>query len=390
MERIHVQLRPDKAAKLESIGLSFHDWDQYWKEDVAYRFTLAQVDHLEEVTEELHQLCLQAVDHVIEHGRLGELGIPPAFHAAIAHSWQAGDASLYGRFDLAYDGHGPAKMLEYNADTPTSLLESAVAQWYWMEDVFPGADQFNSLHDKLVQRWQAIAAPGSRLHVASIKDNEEDWVCAQYLVETALQAGLQAQRLDVESIGWDSVAEVFVDEEEQPIELLFKLYPWEWMMTEDFGAQLADALMAGRIRCVEPIWKSVLSCKAILAILWQLNPGHPNLLEAHFEPGTMSAYAKKPFYSREGANVALYRDGIVATQSAGPYGTEGYVYQALAEMPCLHGRYPVIGSWVVGNSAAGMCVREDDSPVTTNMSNFVPHFFDQEHIDPYNAKDHTP
>lgn len=375
MQRVHVQPRPDKAAKLEAIGLSFHDWDHYWKEDAAYRLTAAQVDELEDATQELHQLCLQAVDHVIEHRRLGQLGIPTEFHEALAHSWRAGDASLYGRFDLAYDGNGPAKMLEYNADTPTSLLESAVAQWYWMEDVMPGADQFNSLHDKLVARWKTLAAGASRVHVASLRDNEEDWVCAQYLVETALQAGLRAQRLDVESIGWDSARGLFVDEEDQQIELLFKLYPWEWMMTEAFGAHIPEALRAGRIRLLEPLWKSVLSCKGMLPILWELFPAHPHLLEAHFEPGKMDSYAKKPLYSREGANVTLYRRGQVAVQAEGPYGAEGHVYQALAPMPCFEGWYPVIGAWVVGDSAAGMCIREDRSPVTTNMSHFVPHFF---------------
>jgi glutathionylspermidine synthase len=36
---------------------------------------------------------------------------------------------LYGRFDLAYRGDGPPKLLEYNADTPTALFEAAVVQW---------------------------------------------------------------------------------------------------------------------------------------------------------------------------------------------------------------------------------------------------------------------
>lgn len=371
MERINSPVRPDHGRKLEAIGLSFWQWDSYWKEDACYRFTLAQIDELEAATSELHNLCMRAARHAIEHDRLGELQIPADFHAAIKSSFEAGDFSLYGRFDLAYDGVHPPKMLEYNADTPTSILESAVAQWYWLKDVFHEDDQFNSLHERLVARWYELDEP--LIHFASIADNEEDWVAVTYLMETAIQAGKEVVHLNVEQIGWDSVQRAFVDMQGKRIACLFKLYPWEWLMREPFAKHIA----ASGTRFIEPIWKSVLSCKGILPLLWELFPGHPNLLEAHFnEPRGLAAYARKPLFSREGANIELHRDGkMVHHNNGGPYGAEGHVFQALAPLPCFNGVYPVIGSWVVGGEPAGICIREDVSPITTNMSNFVPHFF---------------
>ncbi len=372
MERLHSTVRPGHGEKLEAIGLSFWAWDNYWKEDVCYRFTAAQVDEIEEATAELHRLCVHAVRYAIEYGRLDELQIPQEFHAAIKASFEANDFSLYGRFDLAYDGINPPKMLEYNADTPTSILESAVAQWYWMEEVFKDDDQFNSLHEKLVARWDAL--PDEPLiHFASIADNEEDWVAITYLMETAVQAGKQAVHLTVDQIGWDARQKIFVDTQGKPIRCLFKLYPWEWMMRESFGAHVAES----GTRFIEPLWKSVLSCKGILPLLWELFPNHPNLLEAHFDrPQGMTAYARKPLFSREGANIELHRGGAVAHHSNdGPYGEEGHICQELATLPCFAGMYPVIGSWVVGDEPAGMCIREDVTPITTNMSYFVPHVF---------------
>lgn len=370
MDRSVRAVRPDHGKKLESIGLSFWQWDNYWKEDACYRFSSAQIDEIEAATAELHGLCIQAVRYAIERDRLGDLQIPQAFHAAIKSSFYADDFSLYGRFDLAYDGSNPPKMLEYNADTPTSILESAVAQWYWLEEVFGDDDQFNSLHEKLVARWREL--PDEPLiHFASIADNEEDWVAVTYLMETALQAGKQVEHVSLEQIGWDSLRKVFVDNQERPIKCLFKLYPWEWMMRESFGAHVVES----GTRFVEPIWKSVLSCKGILALLWELFPNHPNLLEAYFDsPHGLTSYARKPLYSREGANIELH--GRVACRSNdGPYGVEGHVYQELFPLPCFDGMYPVIGSWVVGDEPAGMCIREDISPITTNMSYFVPHVF---------------
>jgi glutathionylspermidine synthase len=374
MERIATSPRPDYGRKLEEIGLSFHSWDDYWKEDACYRFSSSEIDMLEAVTEELHGMCIEAVRLVIREDRFAQLRIPQEFHAAIRQSFERDDFSLYGRFDLAYDGKSAPKLLEYNADTPTSLLESAVAQWYWLQDKYPQQDQFNSLHERLVERWHLLGARRT-IHFASIAGNEEDWVCTAYLMDTATQAGHVARRIDIEDIGWDEANQRFVDMENRPIDTLFKLYPWEWMMREEFGSRLLKA----PTRFIEPIWKSLLACKGILPILWEMCPGHPNLLPAFFEDDErrlqLNSYAKKPLYSREGANIELHERGKMLAQDDGPYGAEGAIYQALHLLPAFGDRFAVIGSWIVGNQAAGMCVREDVSPITTNMSNFVPHLF---------------
>jgi glutathionylspermidine synthase len=371
MQRLTLTPRPNKASKLEEIGFSFHSWDDYWNESVCYRFNSQQIDELEAVTEELHNMCMQAVDHVISHKRLLQLGFPVHAHSLIEHSWQKREPTLYGRFDLAYDGKSPPLMLEYNADTPTSLLESAVAQWYWLQDVFPQADQFNSLHERLVKRWQQMGID-TPLHIASLDGNEEDWVCTHYLIETALQAGLRAEHITIENIGWKSNQKCFVDMGGKPISVLFKLYPWEWVFAEPFGKHI----LGSQTRFIEPAWKAVLSCKGILPVLWELFEGHPNLLPTYFEADRLKHYARKPLFSREGSNVQLNTPQGLQLPTSGPYGAEGFIYQALAPMPQFEGRYPVIGSWIVGDQAAGMCIREDKSPVTTNMSQFIPHFFE--------------
>ena len=129
---------------------------------------------------------------------LRRLRIPLHAWDVIAESWKRRDPSLYGRFDLAYDGAGPAKLLEYNADTPTSLVEAAVAQWHWLEQLIASGtlpkntDQYNSLHEKLIERWRAVrdAWGIGKVHVSCVKDHDEDWGNTEYLRDCALQAGL--------------------------------------------------------------------------------------------------------------------------------------------------------------------------------------------------------
>ena len=156
--------RPDWQAKVEALGLDFHTGggEPYWWEAACYGFSAAEVDAIEEATDALHQLCLEAVDRLVAGGDFSRLHIPDPFWTWIAESWRRRDPDLYGRFDLVFDGNGPPKMLEYNADTPTALLEAAVVQWYWLEEVKPGCDQFNSIHGKADPRVVGTAPAASR------------------------------------------------------------------------------------------------------------------------------------------------------------------------------------------------------------------------------------
>lgn len=373
MRRVKCEPRPDWKRKFEQFGFSYHSLDgKYWDESVCYRFSSSEIDMLEEITGELHGLCLKAVQHVIDNELFERLRIPDALVPMIRSSWQKREPSLYGRLDLSYDGINAPKLLEYNADTPTSLLEAAVAQWHWLEET-GRPDQFNSLHEKLIARWREIRAQlplSSVLHLSCVKESEEDWVTTEYLRDTALQAELDARFVYIEDVGWNS--EQFVDLDGEPIKAWFKLYPWEWLCREEFGPHLSPS----GIRVIEPAWKAILSSKAILPLLWELSPGHPNLLPAYFAPGKLgSRYAAKPIYSREGANVELHIDGKTESQPGG-YGDEGWVYQGLALLPDFDGNYPVLGSWIVGDEPAGMGIREDSTLITTNTSRFIPHYFD--------------
>lgn len=347
----------------------------YWDESAFYRFSSDEVDCIEEATAELQTLCRTAVDYVIRNGLFGVLGIPEEYIPMVIRSWEMGEPSLYGRFDLCYDGAGPPKLLEYNADTPTSLLEASVVQWFWLKDTFPAADQFNSIHEKLLSFWSSWPyLDCGAVHFSCVRESAEDLGNIEYLRDVAIQGGMRTRFIYLEDIGWSSGAEKFVDLENATIETLFKLYPWEWLIREEFGLYLDRS----GPRVIEPAWKMILSNKGILPILWQLFGGHPNLLESHTDEGDMGGdYVRKPLYSREGENIRIVKNGTVV-ESPGGYGSEGYIYQRYYPLPEFSGNFPVIGSWIVGGEPAGMGIREDRSLITTNGSRFVPHLFEED------------
>lgn len=350
----------------------------FWNESAYYSFSMDEILELERVTQDLHDKCLETVDFVITQKRYRDFHIPEFAWPAIERTWEEDSPSLYGRFDLRYDGKGPAKLLEYNADTPTSLLEAAAIQWYWLEDTHQGQDQWNSIHERLVACWKRHTPrlPNKKVHFSYTAEEEsgEDLMTVSYLRETANQAGLSTETLAVEEIGWEHEPGRFVDANATPITAIFKLYPWEWMFTDPFGNLALQNLE--QTRWIEPTWKCILANKAILALLWERYPGHPNLLPAFLpSSGYLSSYVRKPLLGREGANVEIVTPGN-SYSKPGPYGAEGFVYQEYAPLPDFDGQHPVLGAWVVDGEAAGLGIRESDTLITDNLSRFVPHLID--------------
>jgi glutathionylspermidine synthase len=370
MKRYLIKERPNWKQKVEAIGFIFHSLEgKYWDESACYAFSEAQIDALEEATKTLYAMCLEAVAKVVREKRLHEFAIPTAFHELVEQSWLRGDTTLYGRFDLAFDGE-TIKMLEFNADTPTSLLEASVVQWYWLQDFNKNLDQFNSIHEKLLAQFQHFRNKNIReMTFACIHSSQEDYMTTAYLQDCATQAGLLTDFLDIPDIGWDGAH--FVGLNEKPIRNLFKLYPWEFIFKEEFSQFIPQT----NTKWIEPLWKSILSNKMILKILWEIYPNHPYLLRTECSPSDMKSYVKKPILSREGANIEIFEEGKVVALSAGDYGEEGYIYQEYVELPNFMGNRPVIGSWVIGNEASGIGIRETNGLIHDNLARFVPHYF---------------
>ena len=366
--------------RLESNGFGFHTDENnipYWIEHYYYSISDQFAHDIYEATNELWQMCLAAVDHVIENNLFDKFHIPRYIQDHIKHSWDNDSPSIYGRFDFVYDEKlKQLKVLEFNADTPTSLYETGVIQWQWMQHYFGNSvDQFNNVHDQLIETWRTLKPylKGNTLHFSCMRETLEDLTNVEYLRDCAIQAGITTKLIYIDDIGWDG--ENFKDLEEEVITDIFKLYPWEWLIFEPFSVHITND--QAQANWIEPSWKMILANKAILPILWQLYPNHPLLLEAYFdEPKAMINYVKKPLLSREGANITLYQQGEITEATAGEYGDEGYICQALANLPKQTTGYSIIGSWIIGQEPCGITFRESDRQITTDKSRFIPHIIE--------------
>jgi glutathionylspermidine synthase len=382
MQRITIEERDDWKAQADALGFNFHTLygAAYWDESACYRFSLKQIEEdIEDPSGEIENMCFEVVNRAVDSEEiLQKLAIPEAFWDYVRSSWQSRERNLYGRLDFSYDGKGPAKLLEYNADTPTSLYESAAFQWVWLEQAIereiipPGCDQYNSIHEQMIEAFGNMGIEG-RLHMASCKGSSEDEGTVRYIEECAVQAGIDTAFLYMEDIGIDGDGR-FTDVDDMSITTLFKLYPWEWVMSDDFGRHVPGS----GVTFIEPAWKAILSNKGLLPLLWEMFEGHPNLLPAYFadDPRASNmpgAYVRKPLLSREGGNIELISPEGPPVSVDGPYGEEGFIVQAAHPLPVFEGNHTVIGSWLVASQPCGMGIREDESPITKDTSRFLPH-----------------
>ena len=381
---------PDSSSPQSAPGVG--NERPYWDESACYEFTAAEIDRLEAAANTLQEMCLAAAQKVIDEKRYEELEIPAAAVPMIEWAWNEEPPAIYGRFDVLFDGSGPPKLLEYNADTPTSLVEAAVIQWHWLKDLQQSSgflsaddDQFNSLHERLIAKWKDVDAYLSKPVYFASADYAEDRLTIAYLRDTAEQAGIKTRQLAMREIGWNERRGVFVDtgKYEDAIRSIFKLYPWESMMEEEFAEQCLRTYK--QMRWIEPIWKMLLSNKGILPVLWEMYPGHELLLEARFVDGSSgwepeAGWVRKPMHSREGANIVMKLEDGRKIETAGEYTNRKMVDQRLGPEVRFDDasgaqRWPVIGLWMIDQECGGMGIREDAGRVTGNLSSFVPHYF---------------
>ncbi len=320
MERINIVPRNNWESKIQAQGFVYYKG--YYNEDTAYKFTASEIGNIEVATREIFDMCLKVVQYVIDNDLWDEFFIPRKYADLIKWSWNEDLMSFYGRFDLAYNG-SDIKLLEFNADTPTALFEASVIQWYWLQEYNSSKDQFNSIHEKLVDHMKVCNQyfQDGKLWFSCVNHSQEDFITVKYMQDVAQQAGIENNFTYIEDVGLNT-GKQFVTKSGELIKNIFKQYPYEWMFYEEFG----ELLIATKDECfwIEPAYKSILSNKMLLKYLYQLFPNSPYILPCEFGKPITKNYVKKPVFSREGANITIVSNGTIADETKGEYGEEGF------------------------------------------------------------------
>ena len=343
------KIEPLDNGYLESIGFGWHtdlDGSRYISNELV-SITQDEAEAFYEATNELYDMYVAAAEYVINNDLFHELGIPFNLVDIIKSSWE-NDVHwhLYGRFDLAggIDGK-PIKLIEFNADTPTSLFETAIIQWAMLKfNNLDEAAQFNDVYEALVENFKRLVTlqedtsrfdeyyEGWKILFSSIAGSVEDENTTRLLESAARDAGFECDFAFVDEVSFDDENGIFWNG--QNWEYWFKLIPWEMIAIDesDLALIIKNIIKNQKAIILNPAYTLLFQSKGIMKILWDLYPNHPLLLESSFEPLKGKKQVKKPFLAREGANVSIINsDGSIEIQNDGEYANGKFLYQEFAD-----------------------------------------------------------
>jgi len=377
-------------AYLEQLGFVWHtdsDETSYLSHQLV-EITEAEAEAYYEAGNILYDMFVAAGEHVVENDLFHEIGIPFNLIDQIKESWENEvHWHLYGRFDLAggIDGR-PIKLLEFNADTPTALFETAIIQWAILkQNAMDASKQFNIVYDKLLENFKRLVTleesveefekhyDGWKFLFTAVRGSAEEENTVRLLQHIASEAGYETEFAFMDEVELDSEEGIFYQDE--PYELWFKLVPWEDIAIEEseLGALLGDIIANQKAIIFNPAYTLMFQSKGIMKILWDLYPDHPLLLETSFEPLEDQKQVKKPIFGREGGSVSIIDEkGSVLLSEEGDY--EGFtpIYQAYVELPSDADGARYQAGVFYAYESCGLGFRKGGE-IMNNMSKFVGH-----------------
>ncbi|MDO9305165.1 MAG: glutathionylspermidine synthase family protein [Sulfuricurvum sp.] len=383
-------INPINDSILDEIGFAWHT-DSDESKYVADELVIVSDHEAEayyECVNELYDMYATAAQHVIDNNLFFDLGIPFNLIEAIKKSWD-NDVHwhLYGRFDLAggIDGK-PIKLIEFNADTPTSLFETAILQWAILKhNNMDEERQFNNIYEAISENFRRLVTlfddpsefekhyDGWKILFSSVSGNTEEEQTVRLLQQMAIDTGFETGFEPLGGVKFDE--EGIYDSNDIPYEYWFKLFPWEDIaIDENELAVLLTTIMNNQKAIIlNPAYTLLFQSKGMLKILCDLFPESPYLLKTSYEPLQGLQCVEKRMFGREGANVKILdASGNVLEANDGPYGNFKPIYQEYVEFPKdIKGNSYQAGVFFA-YEACGLGFRRGGK-ILNNMSKFVGH-----------------
>ena len=384
------KITPLDTDYLESLGFVWHtdsDESSYISDELVV-ISEDEAEAYYEATNTLYDMYVEAAEYVVEHNLFHEIGIPFNLVEVIKESWE-NDVHwhLYGRFDLAGGVDGkPIKLLEFNADTPTALFETAIIQWAMLKKSgLEEKSQFNALYESLVNNFKRLVTleedvstfeeryDGWNFLFTSVKGNSEEENTVRLMQHIATEAGFKTEFAYIDDIEFSAGNGIFY--QHKNYELWFKLIPWEDIALEesDLAMLLTNIIKNQKAIIFNPAYTLLFQSKGLLKILWDLYPNHPLLLESSFEPLEGKKQVQKPVFGREGGSITILdEESNKLAHAEGDYDSHKMVYQAYTELSTDAQGLSYQAGVFYAYEACGLGFRKGGK-ILDNMSKFVGH-----------------
>ena len=336
---------------------------------------------------------------------LRDLGIPEEALSAVRVLVNPEVVTVIGRFDFAKTIEG-LKLLEFNADTPTSVVEAffvnpKACSFFGAKNTNEGMElHIREAFQTILKSYQDLGYATDSIVFSALSWHDEDRDTVKYLLD---QSGLKATFVALEDlrISEDRLC-ALIDEGMIPIEVWYRLHALEKLAVESderdnypTGAHVLDLVARKKLAIINPPSAFVSQTKALLSLIWNLHEVNEfytseehQLIDKYMLPTYMenrflhkAPYVTKPIFGREGGAVCIFEaDGVMVEQDRDDYyWDQPMIFQKRVEMEEVEnnsekgfyrGRL-LWGSFLVGGKASAICARIGER-ITGNLACFLP------------------
>lgn len=404
-------------------------WDWLYGQEYALaglcRIRQSQLAELRRASEALGRVYARTV-HIVQQGEPAlwtELGLPEAAFGALQLRFDDTVPTMIGRFDFALTPDGP-KMLEFNSDTPTGIVEAfhvngRICEAYGAVDPNEGCRMaLAAAFERMLRLYREAGYAARRVVFSALDWHEEDAGTTRYLLQQSGVAGagfvpladlrVEGDRLWAPSLLPEGTAVAAGEPPSmQPVDVLYRLHALE-KLAEDrdtdgypTGEHALRLIADRRLAIMNPPSGFVAQTKALQALIWNLHEAGeffteeehdtirrymlPTYLEPCFEAGM--PYVAKPILGREGSGVTIYDGSGAARESSGEneYADQPMVYQQYTELPPVRvetasgpfdGRL-LWGCFLIDGRGSAVVTRVGGT-ITNNLSYYLPCALEEE------------
>ncbi len=384
------KVNPLDDKTLEELGFTWHtdsDGTKYVSDELV-QISQDEAEAYYEATNAIYDMYVEAAEYVIKNELFFELGIPFNLIDAIKKSWE-NDVHwhIYGRFDLAGGiDDKQIKLIEFNADTPTGLFETALLQWAILKNNDMDEEkQFNNVYEAISNNFKRLITlfddtdtfndkyDGWKILFSSMDSNDEEEATTRLLQQIATDAGFNTSFEYLGNVQFNENG--ISDAHNNTYEYWFKLYPWEDIAHDEpeLATTISNIINNQKAIVLNPAYTLLFQSKGMLKILSDLFPDSPYLLKTAFEPLKNTKQVEKTVFGREGANTKIIdSNGSLLEEVDGPYSNYKKVYQEYVEFPKDAKGAKYQAGVFFAYEACGMSFRKG-SEIMDNMSKFVGH-----------------
>ncbi|QLG46451.1 glutathionylspermidine synthase family protein [Costertonia aggregata] len=340
-----------------------------------------QIENFQRICTEAFLLFEKATQKILDEKRLNEFSIPPFFEECIYHSWNNRDKHpfLLGRFDV--NGglkNNDAKIIEFNADTCSTLPETVLWQDLQHQQLPLGNSQFNNLsHDigEILLKLKHKISHDEPFILGSSFGYKEDILNVNTILDIGHENGFKSFYVNLEEVIFSHEEGILyeINGEYQIADIWFKMIPWDWMFTDEpqLAKDLSAIIRKDLCTVLNPAYAALWQNKKFLAYITRHFP-NDYIAETFIEKPLLQEFVTKPHYGRLGENIEI--KGKETTLSKGDYAHQDRVYQRFHPLEQDREEYYYQTGIFYTDKPSALNLRTQENLIITDDCEFMSHF----------------